>query len=166
MCMNLYCHRNLCFWCVIETYNKIDIYIKFLQTFAHKAQICPKFSCKKFQWCLPSILNTTPLYLGGHFCGHTAEATLSNNDITVMNYYHVLAAMMQGISRWLINWVKVFMSHSTLKRGHFGDVPQANLLAPRSQSLGLVWKQELIRRWDSKRELLRSAPGSYPNSLK
>jgi len=26
--------------------------------------------------------------------------------------------------------------------------------------------QELIRRWDSKRELLRSAPGSYPNSLK
>jgi len=29
-----------------------------------------------------------------------------------------------------------------------------------------VWKQELIRRWDSERELLRSAPGSYPNSLK
>jgi len=27
-------------------------------------------------------------------------------------------------------------------------------------------KQELIRRWDSVRELLRSAPGSYPNSLK
>ena len=27
-------------------------------------------------------------------------------------------------------------------------------------------KQELIRRWDSERELLRSAPGSYPNSLK
>jgi len=26
--------------------------------------------------------------------------------------------------------------------------------------------QELIRRWDSERELLRSAPGSYPNSLK
>jgi len=27
-------------------------------------------------------------------------------------------------------------------------------------------EQELIRRWDSERELLRSAPGSYPNSLK
>jgi len=27
-------------------------------------------------------------------------------------------------------------------------------------------KQELIRRWDSERELLRSAPGSYLNSLK
>jgi len=27
-------------------------------------------------------------------------------------------------------------------------------------------KQDLIRRWDSERELLRSAPGSYPNSLK
>ena len=27
-------------------------------------------------------------------------------------------------------------------------------------------QQELIRRWDSERELLRSAPGSYPNSLK
>jgi len=26
--------------------------------------------------------------------------------------------------------------------------------------------QELIRRWDSERELLRSVPGSYPNSLK
>jgi len=26
--------------------------------------------------------------------------------------------------------------------------------------------QELISRWDSERELLRSAPGSYPNSLK
>jgi len=26
--------------------------------------------------------------------------------------------------------------------------------------------QELIRRWDSERELLRSAPGSYSNSLK
>jgi len=26
--------------------------------------------------------------------------------------------------------------------------------------------QELIRRWDIQRELLRSAPGSYPNSLK
>ena len=26
--------------------------------------------------------------------------------------------------------------------------------------------QELIRRWDSERELLRSAPGSYPKSLK
>jgi len=26
--------------------------------------------------------------------------------------------------------------------------------------------QELIRRWDSESELLRSAPGSYPNSLK
>jgi len=26
--------------------------------------------------------------------------------------------------------------------------------------------QELIRRWDSERELLRSAPGRYPNSLK
>jgi len=26
--------------------------------------------------------------------------------------------------------------------------------------------QELIRRWDSERELLHSAPGSYPNSLK
>jgi len=25
--------------------------------------------------------------------------------------------------------------------------------------------QELIKRWDSERELLRSAPGSYPNSL-
>ena len=31
-----------------------------------------------------------------------------------------------------------------------------------SQSL---FKQELIRRWDSKRELLRSVPRSYPNSL-
>jgi len=29
-----------------------------------------------------------------------------------------------------------------------------------------VVKQECIRRWDSERELLRSAPGSYPNSLK
>ena len=28
------------------------------------------------------------------------------------------------------------------------------------------WLQEFIRRWDSERELLRSAPGSYPNSLK
>jgi len=27
-------------------------------------------------------------------------------------------------------------------------------------------RQELIRKWDSERELLRSAPGSYPNSLK
>jgi len=27
-------------------------------------------------------------------------------------------------------------------------------------------RQELIKRWDSERELLRSAPGSYPNSLK
>ena len=27
-------------------------------------------------------------------------------------------------------------------------------------------KQELSRRWDSERELSRSAPGSYPNSLK
>jgi len=26
--------------------------------------------------------------------------------------------------------------------------------------------QELIRKWDSERELLRSAPESYPNSLK
>jgi len=26
--------------------------------------------------------------------------------------------------------------------------------------------QELIRRWESKRELLCSAPGSYPNLLK
>jgi len=26
-------------------------------------------------------------------------------------------------------------------------------------------RQELIRRWDSERELLRSASGSYPNSL-
>jgi len=26
--------------------------------------------------------------------------------------------------------------------------------------------QELISRWDSERELLRSAPGRYPNSLK
>jgi len=29
-----------------------------------------------------------------------------------------------------------------------------------------IVKQELTRRWDSERELLRSAPGSYPNSLK
>jgi len=28
------------------------------------------------------------------------------------------------------------------------------------------YTQKLIRRWDSERELLRSAPGSYPNSLK
>ena len=28
------------------------------------------------------------------------------------------------------------------------------------------YQQEVIRRWDSERELLRSAPGSYPNSLK
>jgi len=27
-------------------------------------------------------------------------------------------------------------------------------------------QQELISRWDSERELLRSAPGRYPNSLK
>jgi len=27
-------------------------------------------------------------------------------------------------------------------------------------------KQELIRRWDSERELLCSTPGRYPNSLK
>jgi len=27
-------------------------------------------------------------------------------------------------------------------------------------------QQELIRRWDRERELLRSAPRSYPNSLK
>jgi len=27
-------------------------------------------------------------------------------------------------------------------------------------------KQELISRWDNERELLRSTPGSYPNSLK
>jgi len=26
--------------------------------------------------------------------------------------------------------------------------------------------QELITRWDSEREVLRSAPGSYPSSLK
>jgi len=30
----------------------------------------------------------------------------------------------------------------------------------------IIIKQELIRRWDSERELLRSAPGSYSNSLK
>jgi len=29
-----------------------------------------------------------------------------------------------------------------------------------------ITEQELIRRWDSERELLRSAPGSYPNWLK
>jgi len=29
-----------------------------------------------------------------------------------------------------------------------------------------IVRQELIRRWDSERELLRSEPGSYPNSLK
>jgi len=29
-----------------------------------------------------------------------------------------------------------------------------------------MYSQELITRWDSERELLRSAPWSYPNSLK
>jgi len=29
-----------------------------------------------------------------------------------------------------------------------------------------LYEQELIRRWHSERELLRSSPGSYPNSLK
>jgi len=37
----------------------------------------------------------------------------------------------------------------------------------RKTTLNSKWKlQELIRRWDGERELLRSAPGSYPNSLK
>jgi len=33
-------------------------------------------------------------------------------------------------------------------------------------AIGTCREQELIRRWDSERELLRSAPGSYPNLLK
>jgi len=35
-----------------------------------------------------------------------------------------------------------------------------------AETLSAFKWQELIRRWDSERELLRSAPGSYPNSLK
>jgi len=49
---------------------KYDICVKFPRIFVHSVQTYAKFSCKKFHRCLISILNTTPLYSGGHFCGH------------------------------------------------------------------------------------------------
>jgi len=61
------CHGNLCFDRVIENVIKYDLYVKFPRIFVHNVQINAKFCCKKFQWCLPSISNTTPLYLGGPF---------------------------------------------------------------------------------------------------
>jgi len=70
--------RKLVFW----TSNwkhviKYDLYVKFPRIFAHNVQIRAKFCCQKFQWCLLSISNTTPLYLGGRFfCGHAVDSKL------------------------------------------------------------------------------------------
>ena len=62
----------------------------------------------------------------------------------------VLSMHLSTTTQLVIGWV-VVLCPTQHKIGHFRDVPQGNLLA---------WygKQELIRRWDSERELLRSAP--------
>jgi len=67
MCMSPCYHGNLCFRRVIANVMKYDLYVKFPQIFAHNVRICAKFSCKNFTDSLPSILNTTALYLGGRF---------------------------------------------------------------------------------------------------
>jgi len=49
----------------------------------------------------------------------------------------------------------------TVKPAQFIDVTYVKYMKCRDKHL-----QELIRRWASERELLRSAPGRYANSLK
>ena len=58
--------RKLVFWMSNWKHIiKYDLYIKFPRIFAHNVRIYAKFSCKNFADVLPSILNTTALYLGG-----------------------------------------------------------------------------------------------------
>jgi len=71
--------RKLVFW----TSNwkhviKYDLYVKLSRIFAHNVQMCAKFCCKKFQWCLPSISNTKPLYLGAFFRGHAVVTSINH----------------------------------------------------------------------------------------
>ena len=57
---------------------KYDLYVKFPRIFANDVQINAKFCCKNFQWCLPSISNTTPLCLGGRFFrGHAVYLAIA-----------------------------------------------------------------------------------------
>jgi len=63
----------------------------------------------------------------------------------------------------VVRWVSWLASVRAYFDSWFGDRKDP---VRQEGPLGEIGEQELIRRWDSERELLRSVSGSYPNSLK
>jgi len=59
------------------------------------------------------------------------------------------------------------LPHIYVKQNNSQNKQYYDILSlPQYTSPAIELKQELIRRWDSERELLRSTSGRYPNSLK
>jgi len=122
-----------------------------------RGQSCGKYCISE---AVPSTRNAQKVHAVFNFW---SESVRRQNSIGEISRLH-------GGPKWIIQH-DVCKAVTTLATFSTRSVIYINgkiLTVYKTQCKGnnVIYLQELIRRWDSERELLGSAPGSYPNSLK
>jgi len=106
--------------------------------------------------------------IASHLVGQCDMAFSLPSDVVIRRHNDVITTTSSSSSsssntpRRLLG----LLTYSLASSEHKYKYTEKLLNEPRGVSVQHITTQELIRRWDSGRELLRSSPGSYPNSLK